>query len=390
MSDLLRFILLRSLVIILLFPEHLTAQAPSQLTAPQLTPQQLDSVYNRKTFSPEEIIRGERLFYGLAFPADKNSDCARCHNTRVSDTLNWNPDAYAISVLYKTKSARDLSAVLLTPSGIKLSQVHNNFKLTPEDVVLLKAFMDRFAAIGLAHHKPVVTNLLLFIFASLLFLISATDSIITKRLRRRWINYVVLTATGAFIVYTLVADAVSLGRSQYYSPDQPIKFSHYVHASQNQIDCIYCHSYAHVSKSSGIPPTNVCMNCHLVIRNGSRSGTFEISKIISSYDNNTPVNWIKVHNLPDFVFFSHAQHTVMGKVECSECHGDVPEMNLIIQVSDLSMGWCVNCHRNRKVTFLSDKFFTQYRDLSDKIRTGMIDSVTVEMIGGTDCGQCHY
>jgi hypothetical protein len=169
-----------------------------------------------------------------------------------------------------------------------------------------------------------------------------------------------------------------------------VKFSHAVHAGQNRIDCIYCHSTAHFSKNAGIPPENVCMNCHLILRTGKRSGAFEIAKVTSAYQNVTPVKWIKVHNLPDYVFFSHAQHVGAGNVGCRECHGAVEKMDVIKQVSDLSMGWCINCHRSRKFNFQQNKFYSQYKDLSEKLKKGSVDSVTMSLLGGIECMKCHY
>ena len=350
-----------------------------------------DSVlYTHRTFKAEELIRGERLFYGLVYLKNESVNCAGCHNTRVTDTLNWNPDALEISKKYLYKNAYDLSRVLLKPIGQKMSQVHKAIHLTPEDIVLIKAYMDKFVDPGLRQNKPVITNLFLFIIASLLLLFSIIDIIITKIFKRRWINYIILLFAGIFITNTLIVNAIALGRSKDYSPAQPIKFSHAVHAGQNGTDCIYCHSSAPYSKTAGIPPLNVCMNCHLMVRNGTRSGVFEISKIISSYENQKPIEWIKVHNLPDHVFFSHAQHVSAGGVECTECHGDVKGMNVIKQVSNLSMGWCINCHRTKKVDFHNNRFYSQYRNLAEKMKKGEIDSVNVNMVGGRECMKCHY
>jgi len=350
-----------------------------------------DSVlYTHRTFKAEELIRGERLFYGLVYLKNESVNCAGCHNTRVTDTLNWNPDALEISKKYLYKNAHDLSRVLLKPIGQKMSQVHKAIHLTPEDIVLIKAYMDKFVDLGLRQNKPVIINLFLFIVASILFLFSIIDITISKKLKRRWINYIILLLAGIFITNTLVGNALTLGRSRDYSPIQPVKFSHAVHAGQNGTDCIYCHSSAQYSKTAGIPPVNVCMNCHLLVRNGTRSGVFEISKIISSYENQKPIEWIKVHNLPDHVFFSHAQHVSAGGVECTECHGDVKGMNVIKQVSDLSMGWCINCHRTKKIDFHNNHFYSQYRDLTEKLKKGEPDSVTVTMVGGRECMRCHY
>jgi hypothetical protein len=273
--------------------------------------------------------------------------------------------------------------------GKKLAEVHKEIKISPEDVVMIKGYMDRLADTGLIPNKPVITNLLLFIIASFLFLFSMTDLIISKIVKRSWINYVILLSTGIFITYTLFVDGIALGRSPGYSPLQPVKFSHAVHAGQNKTDCIYCHSSAKTSKSAGIPPENICMNCHMVVRNGTRSGVNEISKVISAYENMKPIEWIKVHNLPDHVFFSHAQHVSAGGVACQECHGKVEEMDVIRQEKDLSMGWCINCHRTKNINF-QNKFYTEYKDLGDKFHKGEIDTVTVSMVGGIECMKCHY
>ena len=350
-----------------------------------------DSVtFSQRTIGAEGLIRGERLFYGLVYLKDNSINCSRCHNTQVSDTLSWNPNAWEISVKYKDKSIGDLSKILLHPVGPKMSEVHKGIQLTPEEIVLIKAYMDKFVDIGLKQSKPEITNLLLFIIASILFLFSIIDLMISKIIKRKWINYVIFITTGIIITNVLVVNAIKLGRSQDYSPFQPVKFSHSVHAGQNAIDCIYCHSSAPFSKIAGIPPVNVCLNCHLLVRNGRRSGVFEISKIISSYENQKPVAWIKVHNLPDHVFFSHAQHVSAGEVGCEECHGNVKKMDVIKQVNQLSMGWCINCHRTKKLKDQSSRFYSQYRELTEKIKTGEIDSVTVSMVGGRECMKCHY
>ncbi|HZK62409.1 MAG TPA: cytochrome c3 family protein [Anaerovoracaceae bacterium] len=347
-------------------------------------------IYKKRTFDAEDLIRGERLFFGLVYLDNKSVDCAGCHNTRESDTLNWNPNADEISVKYKDKNASDLSNVLLKPGGQKLSQVHKGFQFTPEDIMMIKAYMDQLVETGLKKDKPVITNLLLFIIASILFIFSIIDLIISKVLRKKWINYIILLSTGIFITNTLVVESISIGRSKDYSPFQPVKFSHAVHAGQNETDCIYCHSSAPYSKTAGFPPENVCMNCHLLVRNGTRSGAWEIAKVIDAYDNMKPIEWIKVYNLPDHVFFSHAQHVSAGGLSCQECHGKVESMNVITQVTDLSMGWCINCHRSKKINIENNNFYSQYKYLTEKIKKGEIDSVTVDMIGGIECMKCHY
>jgi hypothetical protein len=127
-----------------------------------------------------------------------------------------------------------------------------------------------------------------------------------------------------------------------------------------------------------------------MVRKGTRSGQFEIAKVVSAYETQKPIEWIKVHNLPDHVFFSHAQHVSAGKVQCIECHGDVTKMDVIKQVSDMSMGWCLDCHRTKKLDVKNNQFYSQYRALAEKMKNGEIDSLTIAMVGGRDCMKCHY
>lgn len=304
--------------------------------------------------------------------------------------MNWNPDALEISTKYLDKSAHDLSRVLLKPLGIKMKLVHKEFQLTPEDIVQIKAYMNKFVSIGLKQKKPVITNLLLLIITSVLFLISFIDVIIKKIYKNQRINLVILAFTGIFITWILAVNAIAFGRAKGYSPDQPIKFSHAVHAGQNKTDCNYCHYTAKISKTAGIPPGSVCMNCHLLVRNGTRSGATEIAKIIKAFEEKKPVKWIRIYKLPDFVFFSHEQHVTAGEIDCEACHGNVKEMNRLFQVPDLSMGWCINCHKTRKVNLSNEYYKTYYSNFYDSVKAGKIDSIMVTGIGGRDCGKCHY
>ena len=233
-----------------------------------------------------------------------------------------------------------------------------------------------------------------------------------------YITFVVLVL---FVLggYWVTEGAIGLGRQQNYQPVQPIFYSHKVHAGINQIACLYCHSNALDSKHATVPPLNVCMNCHAAINDYTHGpklyredgtevdGTAEIQKLYSytGYDPKTsryntaeakPVEWIKIHNLPDHVFFSHAQHTKAGKVQCQTCHGPIQEMNEVKQFAPLSMGWCIGCHRTTKVNFPDstgnngNKFYNIYERFHKDLKTGEMDSVTVENIGGTDCQKCHY
>jgi hypothetical protein len=330
------------------------------------------------------------LFYGLVYTAEKSVNCAGCHNTRFIDTVNWNPNAAEIAVKYKDKSVKDLTSVLLRPRSPKMMQVHKGFDLTEPDIIMVKAFMDEFAGEGLKPQKSTISKLIIFIALSLLVLVSLIDLTIIKKFRYKWVHLVILLGGGIYITNELVNGAVAIGRSQGYSPDQPIKFSHKIHAGQNGTNCLYCHSSAEYSKAAGIPATSVCMNCHLIVRNGTRSGTFEIAKIIKAYESGAPINWIRIHNLPDHVYFNHSQHVGVAGLACQQCHGQIQEMDRVTQIADLSMGWCISCHRQKAVSFHDNKFYEVYRDKVERMSKGEIDSVTVEMVGGTECMKCHY
>lgn len=232
-----------------------------------------------------------------------------------------------------------------------------------------------------------------------------------------WRNkaYIALFAVLLFVVggYYTIQGAIGLGRSKDYQPEQPIYYSHKVHAGANQINCLYCHGGAQEGKHANIPSLNICMNCHMAINEYSEkseklyredgtevNGTNEIKKLYSytgwdpaqkKYVNEPkPIEWVKIHNLPDHVYFNHAQHVKAGKVACQTCHGEIQKMGEVYQFADLSMGWCINCHRETKVQFTQNNFYSIYEKFHEDLKNGKLDSVTVEKIGGTECQKCHY
>jgi mono/diheme cytochrome c family protein len=223
-----------------------------------------------------------------------------------------------------------------------------------------------------------------------ILLIVLIDLFGTKIIKAKFVHTTVILISLFIIGEIIYKEASSLGRQQYYQPDQPIWFSHKVHAGQNKIDCLYCHSNAEQSRYAGIPATNVCLNCHNQVRQGKITGTVEIEKIYNAVQTGKPVEWIKVHNLPDHVYFSHAQHVNAGKLDCAKCHGDLTAIDQVMQVNDLSMGWCIDCHRKTEVQFADNAFFQTYKDMHEKFKSGEIKKVTAEMLGGTDCMKCHY
>lgn len=227
-------------------------------------------------------------------------------------------------------------------------------------------------------------------------------------------TYIAIIAVLLFLAagYFLTDAAVNLGRQQNYQPTQPIFFSHRVHAGINQINCLYCHAGAEKSKQAMIPSPNICMNCHKAIDGYGGgltltsydgkdiNGTVEIQKLYkyAGWDGTTrkyihpatPIQWVKIHNLPDFVYFNHSQHVVVGKVQCQTCHGPITEEDQVYQFADLSMGWCVNCHRTTRVQFTENNYYSIFAKFHDELKQGKIDSVTVEMAGGINCQRCHY
>lgn len=210
--------------------------------------------------------------------------------------------------------------------------------------------------------------------------------------------------SSAYFVYGYLSQ---IGVDQGYQPVQPIHFSHKIHAGDNGIDCKYCHSSARVSKHSGIPSLNVCMNCHKSIYeyNGEASPEYdkafydgEIQKLYAAAGWNDadqkytgdaqPVKWVRIHNLPDFVYFNHSQHVTVGKQECQTCHGPIEEMEIVEQYAPLTMGWCIDCHRNTNIDVKDNAYYAKiHEELTKKYA---VEELTVAMQGGLECGKCHY
>jgi len=354
-------------------------------------PEDQDATGIHHEFSHNQLKRGERLFYGLIPLGENAKACANCHNTRVLDTLSWNPSAYDLAITSHEKSLEEFISVVLTPVAEKMSEVHRNYDLPEDDLQLIKAYLEVVKEEGLTFKKPTILKRFLFIFAILLFFLALTDILITKKIPFKIFHAIVILACLIYIVDVTVRESIAIGRSPGYAPDQPLKFSHKIHAGQNKINCLYCHNTAEHSKSAGIPSAGVCLNCHnLVVQEGSRSGSFEINKIKRAVERGEPIVWNRVYSLPDHVFFSHAQHVSTGKVECVTCHGKVEEMHIIQQFNDLSMGWCVNCHRDTEVQFVDNEFYSSYERLHEDMKSGKRDIVSVEDIGGIECMKCHY
>lgn len=225
-------------------------------------------------------------------------------------------------------------------------------------------------------------------------------------------NQFLLLVTAIFFLlssaYFVYGYFMQVGVDQGYEPIQPIHYSHKIHAGDNGIDCKYCHSSARVSKHSGIPSLNVCMNCHKSIYEVAPStATEEYSKefydgeIQKLYDavgwddaeqkytgKTKPVKWVRIHNLPDFAYFNHSQHVSVAGLECQTCHGPVEEMEIMYQYSPLTMGWCINCHRETNVKVKDNSYYEKIHEALSK-KYG-VEQLTAAQMGGLECGKCHY
>lgn len=404
-------------------------------------------------------------FSGAAFAADGEAlfkaNCANCHKPDKDFTgpalkgvrgripspdwvYSWVANSTAMNDAYATNLKKTWKNSVMTAFGNQLKK---------EDIDAILDYVDSYdpnkgkPPVGDLKQKGsddsfLIYGLLTLILAVIAFILIQVNSNLRKLtddkdgiLRGEPVpfyrnkTYLMMGVIALFFIggYFLVQWGVGLGRAKNYQPEQPIYYSHQVHAGTNQIACLYCHGGAQDSKHANIPSVNVCMNCHMAVNkyegpdelkreDGTPvNGTAEIQKLYDyagwdpvgkKYkedkdgdghpDGSRPIEWIKIHNLPDHVYFNHSQHVKVGKQQCQTCHGNIQEMGEVKQFSDLSMGWCVNCHRESKVDFpdtagtSGNKFYSIYEKFHKDMKAGKMDSVTVEKIGGTECQKCHY
>lgn len=341
-------------------------------------------------FSELEVKQGERLFLGLLPFRSGFTECGACHYAITADTMNWNPSVFDLATNYvESQDTAYLRKVMANPSA-KMLGSHESIDLTDKEYTLIGAYLHEVYETGMAQHLPFPNRLLIFLGSGILMLLALIDLLFTRMIRIKAIPMLLLLVGAAFHIQVIAHEAINLSRTQDYAPDQPIKFSHKIHAGENGIDCEYCHFTVNESQSAGIPPVNLCLNCHNVIRTGTNSGKFEINKIHKAVKEGKSVEWIRVHNLPDHAYFNHAQHVNAGNLECETCHGPVESMDIIRQVNDLSMGWCINCHRDTEVDFENNAYYSVYEKMQQDYAAGLIDSVTVSDVGGLNCMKCHY
>ncbi|MBS2096871.1 cytochrome c3 family protein [Carboxylicivirga linearis] len=341
--------------------------------------------------APEPDLKvGERLYYGLISTGEDAKACASCHTYYTSDTINWNPSALEMAQVAADMDLATFKSHLLTPSGAMREKVHINYELTDEQLFNLHGYLTELADSGVPQKKMSINTILIFLLLGVLMAVALVDIFFTKKIKFKLIHILIIMAGLAYQGKVIAHTLIDFGRSPDYMPDQPIKFSHKVHAQDNQIDCNYCHYNAQHGKSAGIPSAGLCMNCHMVVRNGTNSGQFEIAKIVDAYENNNDIEWIRIHNLPDHVYFNHSQHVNAGQLDCAECHGTVEEMHILKQENDLSMGWCLDCHKKTNVNFRDNDYYKTFEALHKDIQEGALDSIKAADVGANDCMNCHH
>ena len=192
-----------------------------------------------------------------------------------------------------------------------------------------------------------------------------------------------------FLVFVLAVGKIgfdktyAIGINQGYAPTQPIPFSHKLHAGMYEIDCNYCHVGVNKGKLATIPSANICMNCHNTIKTESPY----IQMLYSKIEKNEPIQWVRIHNLPDLAYFNHSQHVKVGGVECETCHGAIKEMEVVEQHSTLTMGWCINCHRETVVKAEGNAYYDKLLAMHN---SKSAEPMKVIHIGGLECSKCHY
>ncbi|UOB19010.1 cytochrome c3 family protein [Abyssalbus ytuae] len=386
-----------------------------------------------------------------------NANCAACHNLDKKMTgpaLRGVGDKYEREWLYNWIHNSSAMVKAGDPQAVAVFEEYNGSVMTPfpqlsnEDIDNIIAYTmqpkaepaapaggDVASGAGSGQGSSGISNNVILVALALVFaLLIVMLFLVTKTLKRIaeasgvefakvesekrlpvWKAFVknqfLVLVTAIFFLlasaYFVYGYFMQVGVDQGYQPVQPIHFSHKIHAGDNQIDCKYCHSSARVSKHSGIPSLNVCMNCHKNISDYNGEVTAEhtkefydgeIQKLYAAvgwdasnqaYTGNTkPVKWIRIHNLPDFVYFNHSQHVEVAGLECQKCHGPIEEMEVVYQYSPLTMGWCVNCHRETNIKVEDNAYYEKiHAELSKKYG---VDKLTAAQMGGLECGKCHY
>ena len=407
--------------------------------------------------APEEVVRGYQLF---------ESKCLQCHtipgggNSTGPDLLGvtekrsaeWLKSWIWDNKAFRETGDKDAIAIFKEWNGAAMNtfpeitdpQMENLLaylaqpELIQQESTAVAVELSEEEEEGFSYINLVIIFIIVLVIVSLLISLknSLKESLSekTESMFQTVFNFVrvnrnmfVIGFIGFILMLRVVFNTLmGIGVYEGYQPDQPIEFSHKVHAGDHGIDCNYCHTSARNSKTASVPSVNLCMNCHVEIREGTNTGTKEIQKIydaigwdpdldkgkggyIENYDQK-PIEWIRVHQLPDLTYFNHSQHVNVAGLECQQCHGAVEEktvgqiayseeLNEIQQNIDqgiefnhptLTMGWCIDCHRQKEIDMEENDYYT---DMHKKIKSDpryKDKKITPAMIGGMECGKCHY
>lgn len=381
--------------------------------------------------SEEAISAGKSVF---------NANCKTCHQLdrkAVGPALRGLTDRRSID--WAKKFIRNSQALIASGDADAVG-IYNEFNqlvmpnhefLSDDDVMNLLAYIEygdkadpaAAAATGdgaqvsgggagiPSEYLTIILGVLVLVLLLILIVLGLIISILTKYLKNQQLDaddeefinqksdfkklfksdafvIIITTLVIAMVAKTAIDELYTVGVQQGYAPKQPIAFSHQLHAGQYEIECQYCHTGVELGKSANIPSANICMNCHAHIQNvGGQDGISpEIAKIYAAVDNNQPIEWVRVHNLPDLSYFNHAQHVAVGGVECQTCHGPIEEMEVVYQHSSLTMGWCIDCHRQTDIKSQGNEYYDKLVQLHSNSK----DALKVKDIGGLECAKCHY
>ncbi len=372
------------------------------VTAASLGIDSMQVVTGKKIFNANcaacHKLDGKLIGPGLSKIQDKRSDEWLHSWIRDNAALRASGDADAIAIFEEYNGSPMTAFPQLTDADI------DAILLYTKHADILETKKDDIATTNVATTTPIPwkTYLVLLVLAIAVLWVYFKS-------KNEFVKLMTTIALLLVVGYLAYWGMMSIGVDQGYKPVQPIAFSHKIHAGDNKIDCQYCHSSAKHSKTSGIPSVNVCMNCHkgiseyngpVTAENDKAFYDGEIQKIydavgwdkeenayIAGYEQK-PIEWIRIHNLPDFAYFNHSQHVTVGGVACQKCHGPVEEMEEVEQFSLLTMGWCINCHKETEVKVEDNEYYAKIHDeLSKKYG---VEKVTVAQMGGMECGKCHY
>jgi len=330
---------------------------------------------------------GGRIFSRMA--NSNGETCVDCHYFLELDTINWNPSAMDLASRTQIYANEGIGKYFTSPEGDVMKKAHEGYQLSAEDESGIIAYLADIEGSPPLKAKHIKWRLILFAGMFVLLILLGVEK---RRIRRLPKTARMLIRPMVWTVILVIAfqDAVGFNRSKNYEPVQPIKFSHSIHYTDNKIDCNYCHSGVTKGKNAGFPPVSLCMNCHKHQQEGTRTGFFELRKVVQAAEDSIPIRWVRVYNLPDFAYFNHMQHVTVGGVECLTCHGEVEKRHVVRQEEDLSMGWCIDCHDETAVDFSNEYYKLYYPAYLDSLRTGKLDSVMVSDIMGRECAVCHY